>query len=418
MKLIESRFHEALQRTERHLEDEDFHGWDPFDALCSRMFDLPVLRSRRAVRFAFQQLVRRSPWNLRPLLGIGKRVDPVSLGLYVQGQALRGFVDPQSIGVRREKVEIVLDRLASSASVGFSGACWGYPYDWETRYDSLPAGTPTVVATGIIANGLWTAYLTLNSQHACDLLLSAAKFVMHDLNVISGDDGTFCWSYSPRDRQAVLNATLKGSRLLAQAHAVGGSREMLEAARRSVNFVVAHQLPSGAWPYAVGDARQWADHFHTGYVLECLNAYRRLSDDRATDAAIEKGWAYYREQFFTGDLTPKYYDDRADPLDATACAQAIITLCDFDDLDAALRVAEHAIACLGLSDGSFAYQRRRKRTVRTPFMRWSTSWMYCALSRLEEACGASARTSLVHRSGATSNLSRWGIGARGARRLA
>ena len=342
------------------------------------------------MRFAFQQVVRRSSWNLRPLLRIGKRVDPTSLGLYIQGQALRGFVDPQSTDARREKVELVLDRLAASACLGFSGACWGYPHDWETRYDSIPAGTPTVVTTGIIANGLWTAYLTLNSQHARDLLLSAAEFVMHDLNVINGHDGTFCWSYSPRDRQAVLNATLKGSRLLAQAHAVGGSSEMVDAARGSVDFAIAHQLPSGAWPYAVGDARQWTDHFHTGYVLECLNAYRRLSDDRATDVAIEKGWSYYRDHFFTSDLTPKYYDDRVEPLDATACAQAIITLCDFGDLDAALRVSEHVLACLGLSDGSFAYQRRRKRTVRTPFLRWSTSWMYSALGRLAQALGASA----------------------------
>ena len=385
--LRESRIEEALERTERHLEDEDFHGWDPFDALCSPICSLPVLRSSRPVRFAFQQVVRRSPWNLRPLLRIGKRVDPVSLGLYIQGQALRAFVNPESIEIRRDKAEMVLERLAASTSCGFSGACWGYPHDWETRYDSIPAGTPTVVTTGIIANGLWTAYLALNSQHARDLLLSAAEFVMHDLNKIDGDDGAFCWSYSPRDRQTVLNATLKGSRLLAQAHALGGSSEMLDSARRSVNFVIAHQLPSGAWPYAVGDARQWNDHFHTGYVLECLNAYRRLSDDRATDAAIDKGWSYYRKRFFTSDLTPKYYDDRVDPLDATACAQAIITSCDFDDAEAALRVAEHAIACLGLSDGSFAYQRRRKRTVRTPFLRWSTSWMYCALSRLEQAFG-------------------------------
>jgi hypothetical protein len=321
----------------------------------------------------------------------------VSLGLYIQGQALRGFVDPESIEIRREKAEIVLERLAARASLGFSGACWGYPHDWETRYGSIPAGTPTVVSTGIIANGLWTAYLTLNSQRARDLLLSAAEFVMHDLNRSNGDDGTFCWSYSPGDRHAVLNATLKGSRLLAQAHAMGGSREMLDAARRSVNFVIAHQLPSGAWPYAVGDgdARRWADHFHTGYVLECLNAYRRLSDDRATDAAIDKGWSYYRERFFTSDLTPKYYDDRVNPLDATACAQAILTLCDFDDSDAALRVAEHAIAFLGLSDGSFAYQRRRRHTVRTPFLRWSTAWMYCALSRLEQAFGESATLPLL-----------------------
>src|SRR6185437_3789253 len=180
------------------------------------------------VRFAFQQFVRRSSWNLRPLLRIAKRVDPVSLGLYIQGQALRGFVDPQSIEARRVKAELALERLAASASVGFSGACWGYPHDWETRYDTIPAGTPTVVTTGIIANGLWTAYLMLNSQHARDLLLSAAEFVMQDLNMLAGAHTTVCSSSSPRGRQPVLPATLKDSRRPAQAYAVGGSSELLD----------------------------------------------------------------------------------------------------------------------------------------------------------------------------------------------
>jgi hypothetical protein len=75
----------------------------------------------------------------------------------------------------------------------------------------------------------------------------------------------------------------------------------------------------------------WSDTFHTGYVLECLCTYRQHSGDGSVDAALRRGWAYYRERFFTSDMTPKYYDRRAEPLDATACAQAIITLCDFRD---------------------------------------------------------------------------------------
>jgi hypothetical protein len=62
-----------------------------------------------------------------------------------------------------------------------------------------------------------------------------------------------------------------------------------------------------------------------------------------------------------------------------------VTLCEFGDLKAAALVAEHATRLLGLPDGSFAYQRRAGRTVRTPFLRWSTAWMYCGLSRLAAA---------------------------------
>src|SRR5690348_9019259 len=80
----------ALDAVERRLELEDLRGWDPYDALCSPLFALPVLRSNRALRYAAQQAVKRAPWNLRPVLRIPKQLNPVSIGLYLQGQAVRG----------------------------------------------------------------------------------------------------------------------------------------------------------------------------------------------------------------------------------------------------------------------------------------------------------------------------------------
>ena len=382
---VVARVQRALDRTEDYLEREDLRGWDPYDALSSPLFSLPVLRSSRMLRFAAQQLVKRARWNPRPLLRIPRQLNPVSIGLYLQGLAQRGDGDLATVGIRRVKAHEAVRRLAFTASPGYSGSCWGYPFDWETRHGSIPAGTPTVVATGMIANALWTAHERLGSEQAAELVVSAAEFVAHDLTRVQSGEGMLCWAYSPGSREAVLNATLKGSRLLAQAHKLGGSPELLEAASQSARFVVAHQLRSGAWPYSLSDSR--ADNFHTGYVLECLRAYRTHSGDTSVDGAIGHGWAYYRERFFTDGLLPKYYDDRVDPLDATACAQAIITLCEFGDLDAAARVAEHAISILGQPDGSFAYQRRNGGTVSTPFLRWSTAWMYCGLSRFAAATG-------------------------------
>ncbi len=377
----------ALDAVEHRLELDDLRGWDPYDALCSPLFGLPILRSNRALRYGAQQAVKRARWNLRPLLRISRQLNPVSIGLYLQGQALRVQSDPASRRRRRDKAQAAILRLAATATPGYSGSCWGYPFDWETRYGSAPAGTPTVVATGMVTNGLWSAHQAFGLEEARGLILSAAEFVLRDLPRIEARDGSFCWTYGPGSRQAVVNATLKGSRLLAQAHWLDVRSELLQTARRSVRFALGQQLPSGAWPYSLTDRR--ADNFHTGYVLECLGAYRRHSGDRSVDEAIERGWAYYRNSFFTDDLTPKYYDDHVEPLDATACAQAIITLCEFDDVEAAARVAELALRRLGLPDGSFAYQWRRGRAIRIPFLRWSTAWMYCAMSRLAQAVGQS-----------------------------
>ena len=375
-----SALERALDAVERRLELDELRGWDPYDALCSPLFALPVLRSNRLLRYGAQQAVKRSRWNPRSLLGVPKQLNPVSIGLYLQGQAQRALRDPSSLPSRETKAGAAVQELARTATPGYHGRCWGYPFDWETRYGSVPAGTPTVVATGMIGNGLSMARAVFDLPCAAELLVRAADFVLRDLPRVECADGSFCWTYGPGSDQAVFNATLKGSRLLAQAHAVDRSDALLEAAARSVRFVIDHQLPSGAWPYSLSDPR--VDHFHTGYVLECLSVYRRLSGDESADQAVELGWEYYRRQLFTPELTPKYYDDRTEPLDATACAQAIITLCEFGELEAARRVAALAVAELALPDGSFAYQRRGRHTTRTPFLRWSTAWMYCALSRL------------------------------------
>ena len=148
---------QALDAVERHLELEELRGWDPYDTLCSPLFRLPILRSNHLLRFAAQQTLKRSPWNLRPLLRVPKQLNPVSIGLYLQAQAHRAVRDPDSLEWRRDQGRAAVERLAAAVTTGYHGSCWGYPFDWETRYGSAPAGTPTIVATGMIANGLWMA---------------------------------------------------------------------------------------------------------------------------------------------------------------------------------------------------------------------------------------------------------------------
>lgn len=379
---------QQLDLTEEYMRAEGLRGYDPYDALCSPIFRLPVLRDTRLLRFGAQQVIKRLPVNVRPALRIPKQRNPVTVALFLQGIAHRAQAEGSANGSRRAEAVELVGELGRLVSPGWSGACWGYPFDWEARYASLPARTPTIVATGMVTNALAVADGVFDLPAARELIVSAAQFVLQDLHRTPGAGGSLCWSYSPLDRQVVLNATVKGSRLLAQAHARGADKAVLEPAARSAAFVLTHQDASGAWPYAIGDARKWADNFHTGYVLECLREYQRLSADGSVVDALDRGWRYYRERFFTSDFTPKYYDDEPLPVDATACAQAIITLCSFGDVEAGRAAADRSLELLAAPDGSFAYQRRRRFTVRIPYLRWSTAWMYSALARLSLADGS------------------------------
>ena len=383
-----ARLAERSDRTRSFMLARDLRGWDPYDALLSPLFKLPVLRSRRLPRFAAQQIVLRSPINLRPLLRVPEQCNPVTIGLYVQGIADLTSAGKLDRWAASEEVASWVEVLAGMARPGHRGTCWGYPFPWEGRRHRMPEGLPTVVATGMVVNSLHRVWKVLNDERARRLVIQSAGFVLDELPRAAGDDRAWCWAYSTVDRQAVLNATMKGTRLLAQAIDAGLEDPRAEpAAAASARFVAEHQQPDGGWPYAIDDLRDWRDHHHTGYVLECFDTYRELSADRSFDDLIARGWRHYRQAFFDEHALPRYYDSRDGPLDATAAGQALITLSAFNETTFGLEVAEATATALGRPDGSFAYRRRRGWLASTHFMRWSTAWMFAGMTRLLAALG-------------------------------
>ena len=375
----------SLNRLEAHLVQERLRGYDPYDALTSPLFRLPVFRSSKVIRIAAEQALKRSPVNLRPLLRIPKGYSPVTLALVLEASAYRALAEPARAEEHRARAADCVAELDRLQTQGFSGACWGYDFDWESRYGRLPAGTPTVVATGIVTNALFVGYRLLDLSDAFPLCESAARFVLEDLPRTVESDGSFCWGYHPSDHKLVLNATMKGARLCAQVYSVTRDNSYLEPAAQTAAYVAAHQRDDGSWPYAISDRRSWADNFHTGYVLDSFDSFERCTDDKRFDAVKQKGWDYYRTNFFVEGKIPKYYAEKLYPVDATACAQSLLTLCRFGDVDTAMSVADWVIGNMQCPDGHFAYQVRRRRVVRIPYMRWSSAYMYAGLSRLQYA---------------------------------
>jgi hypothetical protein len=122
--------------------------------------------------------------------------------------------------------------------------------------------------------------------------------VLEDLPRTAFEDGTFWWGYFPADTQRVLNATMKGARLCAQVYSVTRDYSLRQQATQTAAYVARHQRSDGSWPDAVGDARQWADNFHTAYVLDAFDSYGHCTTDNRFRDVMERGWRYYRDNFF------------------------------------------------------------------------------------------------------------------------
>lgn len=373
---------QGLKKLLSYIEKQQYRGYDPYDALTSPFFKLPILRTNKLIRFGAQQVVKRLPFNIRPLLFVPKGYNPVTLGLCIQGYAHLYEAEPKNSMHHLDRIKFLTAELKKMIPEGFSGACWGYDFDWEARHAKINAYQPTVVATGIITNALFIAYQATGNKELADLIASAAKFVTNDLNQTESGNG-ICFSYSPTDHQQVFNASMKGVRILAQAYAISKDETLIQLAEKAVNFVASAQNTDGSWAYSLAKSGGWIDNYHTGYVLDCLSEYEKVSNNPKLKTVLENGYRFYLQHFIAKDGMPKFYHNKTYPIDCTAASQTILTTIRFGDKELAGKVVEWMTQNMQKSNGSFAFRKYRHYTEKTSFMRWSDAWMFAALCNLK-----------------------------------
>ncbi len=373
---------QSLKKLQQYIETNNYRGYDPYDALKSPFFKLPVLKTNKILRFGTQQLVKRLPFSIRPVLFVPKGYNPVTLGLCIQAYAGLYKSEPDNQDIYLQKIDFLINELKTLIPEGYSGTCWGYDFDWEARHAKIPAYQPTVVATGIISNALYIAHQETGNKEAADLVVSAADFVVKDLNRTPAKKG-FCFSYSPFDQQQVFNASMKGVRLLAQAYYITKNKEYHQLAKEATAFVIDNQKIDGSWNYSLANKGNWTDNYHTGYVLDCLHEYQELTGDKQWFESIVLGYTYYRNTFITEEGMPRFYNNNLFPVDCTSAAQTILTTIRFGDKKSAQKVSEWMIEKMQKKNGSFYFRKFKNYMIRTSFMRWSDAWMFAALSTLK-----------------------------------
>ncbi len=378
MKVVEK----AIEALRIYIEKSDYRGYDPYDGLMSPLFKIPFLNSHKTTRFLWQQFVKRFPLNIRKLLLIKKGYNPVTLGLCIQGYARLAVVYPNKREEYRSKISFLIEELRKLIPEGYSGACWGYDFHWAARYADIPAYQPTVVATGMITNALFIAYKEFDLEEAKALLISSSKFVINDLNRTEDQDGSFCFSYSPFDKQVVFNASMKGARLLSQVYTITKDKDMLMLSEKAIAFVMKHQQPSGSWIYSKSAAGGWVDNYHTGYVLDSADDYTINSNSNRFKSQIELGYKFYSANFIEKNGAPKFYDKHTYPIDCTAAAQSMLTLTRFNNLSVAYDVATYMINNMQDKKGFFYFRKYKYFTRKTSFMRWSNAWMFAGLTEV------------------------------------
>ncbi|HEX8652297.1 MAG TPA: hypothetical protein VF708_15900 [Pyrinomonadaceae bacterium] len=387
-----SEIERASEDLAQWCREREFAGHDPFDALNSRLFQVTPLYRSRLLRLVWTQLLKRSPVNLRRLARVPAEKNAKGTALFALA-ALAAFRRARTRESASEARALLVELLAARLD-GWSGAAWGYNFDWQGRSFFAPSGTPTIVPTAFAARALVEAARAFEDKAYLEVARSACDFVLNDLKRSAASAREVCWSYSPLDGTRVFNASLLAAETLASVYALTGEEELRAWAMRGARYVVKRQRADGSWAYGAESYQSRADNFHTAFVLTSLSRIMAACEDCRQEFAdaTRRGYQFWKDSFFLADGWPKYYHDNPYPADAHSAGAAVVALLELQWMDEsahklAAKVARWALLNLRDRAGFFYYQRRRFYTVRTPYMRWSQAWMLYALNRLLEEKG-------------------------------
>ena len=150
---------------------------------------------------------------MRPLLGIPKSRSTKGMGYLAKGfMRLQQATGDKSWG---DKAESALQWLVEHESKGYSGACWGNHFDYQSRGFYLPKGVPTIVWTSLIGHAFLDGYDHFKRDSYLQVAVSACEHISRDLDTYAEGDSV-CISYIPTGSNYIHNANTLGASLLAR----------------------------------------------------------------------------------------------------------------------------------------------------------------------------------------------------------
>lgn len=385
----------SLDLVQAWVEAHDYKGYEPFDGLSS--WFRPLTCGNLLAERLLLQLIRQSPINLRPLMGVTPKDSTKGRGYMAYGCLLRHKTTGEAEYLR--KAEASLDWLDHHKVARFKHHSWSNHFDFSSRGGSYTSEDPIIVWTALIGFAYLEAYEVTGATRWLEIADSVCGWIM-ELPREKTDRGN-CLSYLAHLQSSIHNSNMLGAAMLARTAKHTGNREYLEVARSAMEYSCSRQLPDGSWWYGEEPNHHWIDNFHTGYNLDSLKCYLENTGDTTWRDNLQKGLVFFKQHFFAEDGCPKYYHNRRYPVDSQCAAQAIETLANFSDddpscLDLSLKVARWTIANMQDKDGHFYYRIYPLNIkAKTPMLHWAQATMFKGLARLFEKLDQSTEPARV-----------------------
>lgn len=380
---------ESIKSVYSWVKKERYYGWDPYDALNSRIVQR-LCMGNPYLEILITQFNKYSPINLRPLLKIEKGIDLKGIALFAQAYSkMYNLTKEEKYKEELEKCLTIIKE--KSLKNKYKLDCWASHYFPYTSADKnkLAADTPDIIGTCQAIIALVEGYKILKDDNLKEMAISACNFLIKDLLEGDGEDYFFKYTLTESDK-IILNASAQGLEAISHLLLIHEDEVLKDVRKKLVNFLIENQRDDGSWVYGVyknGKMRIQLD-FHQGYMIDGLLAFLPYSENEdEVILCIEKGAEFYKEVLFLENGQSYYRYPMRYPVDIHNQAQGIITFSKLDILDSkylefANKIAEWTISNMQDNSGYFYYQKHRLFTNKIPHMRWGQAWMMLALATL------------------------------------
>jgi hypothetical protein len=376
----------ALYKLHDYCNKENYTGYNLLD---SHLSTLPIKKLNPKVSFYVNQLNKRSPLNLRPILGIKKSINPKAFGLFLYSYSIIKRTSIVDIDNIEDIMDYFYNWLKDNHNKKYSGIGWGYQYDWPKNDGTITLkNTPNSVVSSFISRGIYEYYKTTNNPQALDVLIKTKDFIIENTIRHEDNDG-ICLSYTPDKKDLTINSNLLAAEILAYSDHIQGKDEFKDDITKILDFTMNRQNKDGSWFYSfdpiTNEPKKQID-FHQGYVLESIKRICKLInvDERTYGENIQKGLEFYYFKQFTKEGLSIWRYPKKWPIDIHNQSQGIITFSLFNRYDEryapfAFKIANLTVKSFQHNNGSFCYQKWPMFYNKISYMRWNNAWMMVAL---------------------------------------
>jgi len=375
------RYESILESTLDYARERSYCGWDYGDGMSSRVLQA-VPFENKWLNIAVQELAKRPPINLRPLLLVEQRRNYKGTALFTMANLNAAHLDigPTDVDYAGE-AHALAEWLVENESVGYPGFCGGHNHQIQLLSGRGHPNDPDVVSTSYAVKAL------LATEELDDSFPSVAKTAANvleeTLDYRSVDDGAIInYHLNHSDDSTTINANALGARLLTDLYARFGREADRQKAESILNYVASRQTDPGGWYYRdpPSDSHLSMDNHHNAFVIESFLRYREVCDSSAFEDVLDLALDFYRNQLFSSDGAPNFDEENAYPRDIHAAANGILIFTYAGDHEFAARIIDWTVENLSPGNGTFYFRKQRFYTKRHVLMRWCQAWMAFALS--------------------------------------